>query len=100
MEGQHTTPKGVPMAGQDMGWKIVSAVSMGLAGIVAGKIVSIGWKAVTGKAAPVDPDDPGVSVAEIVVFAAVSGALLGLSRQLAALGAKRWYSGPRPKRLD
>jgi len=34
------------------------------------------------------------------VFAAVSGALLGLSRQLAALGAKRWYAGPRPKRLE
>lgn len=86
------------MAGQDIGWKLVSAGSMALAGLVAGKIVEIGWKAVTGKPAPVDPDDPGVSAAEIIVFAAVSGALLGLSRQIAALGAKRWYSGPRPKR--
>lgn len=88
------------MAGQDIGWKVVSAVSMGLAGLVAGKIVEIGWKAVTGKSAPVDPDDPGVTVAEIVVFATLSGALLGLSRQVAALGAKRWYSGPRPKRME
>lgn len=87
------------MAGQDVGWKVVSAVSMGLAGIVAGKIVEIGWKAVTGHGAPVDPDDPGVSVAEMIAFAAVSGALLGFARQLAALGAKRWYSGPVPKRL-
>jgi hypothetical protein len=88
------------MAGQDMAWKVGSAVSMGLAGIAAAKIVEIGWKAVTGKAAPVDPDDPGVSVAEIVVFAIVSGALLGLSRQLAALGAKRLYAGSQPKRLE
>lgn len=88
------------MAGQDMGWKVVSAVSMGLAGVVAGKIVDIGWKAFTGRGAPVDPDDPGVSVAEIIVYAAISGALLGLARQVAALGAKRWYAGPRPKRMD
>lgn len=88
------------MAGQDIGWKLVSAGSMAIAGLVAGKIVEIGWKAVTGKGAPIDPDDPGVSVAEIIVFAAISGALLGLSRQAAALGAKRWYSGPRPKRMD
>lgn len=78
----------------DVGWKVVSAVSMGLAGMVAGKIVDVGWKAVTGHPAPTDPDDDNVTLAEIVTFAVLSGAILGLARVLANEGAKKWYGGP------
>ncbi len=82
---------------KDIRWQVLSAVAVGLAGIVAWRVAELGWKAVTGHSAPTDPDEPGTSVAELVVFAAVSGALLGLARQLAVLGARRFYSGPRPK---
>jgi len=79
----------------DIGWKIVSTGSAVVAGILANKLLDVGWKAVTGHAPPGDDgDDPGVSFTEIVVFAAVSGAVVGLSRQLAQRGAAKWYGGP------
>lgn len=77
----------------DIGWKIVSAGSMAIAGMVASKVVNVGWKAVTGHNPPEDPEDPGVRMAEVLTFALISGALMGLSRQLALTGASRWYGG-------
>lgn len=62
--------------------KIANAASMAAAGLVAGKIVEIGWKAITGHPAPTDPDDPQVTFAELAAFAVVSGALLGLARMV------------------
>ena len=51
--------------------------------------------AVTGHEPPSDdPDGPTVSLTEIFVFAAVSGAVIGISRQLAQAGAAKWYGGP------
>ncbi|MDO4607141.1 MAG: DUF4235 domain-containing protein [Bowdeniella nasicola] len=77
----------------DIGWKIVSAGSMAVAGMVASKVVNVGWKAITGHNPPEDPEDPGVRMAEVLTFALISGALMGLSRQLALTGASRWYGG-------
>ncbi len=83
----------------DIGWKIVSAGSAVVAGLLANKLIDIGWKVVTGHEPPSDdPNDPTVSITEIVVFAAVSGAVVGLSRQLAQAGAAKWYGGPIEKR--
>ncbi|WP_092562274.1 DUF4235 domain-containing protein [Bowdeniella nasicola] len=79
----------------DIGWKIVSAGSMAVAGMVASKVVNVGWKAVTGHNPPEDPEDPGVRLAEVLTFALISGALMGLARQLALTGASRWYGGNR-----
>ncbi|PYF99081.1 Protein of unknown function [Georgenia satyanarayanai] len=79
----------------DIGWKIVSTGSAVLAGLLANKLLDIGWKAVTGHEPPGEGnDDPAVSLTEVVVFAAVSGAVIGLSRQLAQAGAAKWYGGP------
>jgi hypothetical protein len=79
----------------DIGWKIVSTGSAVVAGLLANKLLDLGWKAVTGHEPPGDDhDDPAVSITEIVVFAAVSGAVIGLSRQLAQVGAAKWYGGP------
>ena len=79
----------------DIGWKIVSAGSAIAAGFLANKILDVGWKLVTGHEPPSDdPDNPSVSLTEIVVFAAVSGAVIGISRQLAQAGAAKWYGGP------
>jgi len=82
----------------DIGWKIVSTGSAVVAGILANKLIDAGWKLVTGHEPPVDdPDDPSISFKELFVFAAVSGAVIGMSRQLAHAGAAKWYGGPRPK---
>ncbi|MDO5700103.1 MAG: DUF4235 domain-containing protein [Bowdeniella nasicola] len=77
----------------DIGWKVVSAGAMGIAGTLASKVVTTGWKAVTGHNPPEDPEDPGVQLAEVLTFALISGALMGLARQLALTGASRWYGG-------
>ncbi|HLT83344.1 MAG TPA: DUF4235 domain-containing protein [Phototrophicaceae bacterium] len=83
----------------DIGWKIVSAGSAVVAGLLANKVLDVGWKLVTGHNPPGDDDnDPAVSLTEIVVFAAVSGAVVGLARQLAQTGAAKWYGGPVEKR--
>jgi len=83
----------------DIGWEIVSTGSAVLAGLLANQLLDIGWKAVTGHEPPGDDnDDPAVSLTEVVVFAAVSGAVIGLSRQLAQAGAAKWYGGPVEKK--
>ncbi|MHB1064119.1 MAG: DUF4235 domain-containing protein [Georgenia sp.] len=84
----------------DIGWKLVSAGSLLVAGLVTHKVLNIGWKAVTGHTPPQDPDDPAVDLWEVVVFAAVSGALVGLSRQLALRSASKWYGGPGSRQVD
>ena len=83
----------------DIGWKIVSAGSAVAAGLLANKLLDLGWKAVTGHKPPSEQgDDPTISLTEVMVFAAVSGAVVGLSRQLAQAGAAKWYGGPIEKR--
>ncbi|WP_324649280.1 DUF4235 domain-containing protein [Georgenia sp. H159] len=83
----------------DIGWKIVSTGSAVLAGILANKVLDVGWKAVTGHEPPhEDPNDPSISTLEIVVFAAVSGAVIGIIRQFAQVGAAKWYGGPVEKK--
>ena len=71
--------------------KIANAASMAAAGLVAGKIVEIGWKTITGHPAPTDPDDPQVTFAELATFAIVSGALLGLARVMTQRGTSRMF---------
>ena len=78
----------------DIGWRAVSGGSFLLAGLLTNKILDVGWKAVTGHEPPHDPDDPGVALWEVLTFAVVSGALVGLTRQLALRGASKFYGGP------
>lgn len=76
----------------DIGWKVVSGGSAVVAGLVANKLLNVGWKVVTGHEPPKDDED--VHLAEVVVFAAVSGAVVAAARQLALRGAAKWYGGP------
>ncbi|MFH5821661.1 DUF4235 domain-containing protein [Georgenia sp. AZ-5] len=78
----------------EMGYRVVSTGALLVAGLVTNKVLDLGWKAVTGHEPPHDPDDPGVKLWEVLTFAAVSGALVGLTRQLAVRGASKWYRGP------
>ncbi|ROR72677.1 DUF4235 domain-containing protein [Bogoriella caseilytica] len=79
----------------DIGWKLVSTGATLGATVVTSKVVGLGWKAVTGHEAPVNTDDPDLELWEVVAFAAVSGALLGLTRHLALRQAAKWYGGDR-----
>lgn len=80
------------MPTKDLAWTATSALTMFAAGFVANKIVSTGWRAVTGRAAPKDQDELlTAGLAEVVVFAVVSGALVSLTRELALRQAAVWY---------
>lgn len=84
----------------DIGWKLVSTGATLGATIVTTRLLGVAWKAVTGHDAPTDEDDPGVSAVEVIAFAVVSGAILGLARHLAQRGATKWYGGPVDKRIE
>ncbi|UNX54669.1 DUF4235 domain-containing protein [Georgenia sp. TF02-10] len=82
----------------DMGWRLISTGALLAAGVLTNKIVDGGWKAITGHEPPTDEDDPDVGAWQVIVFAAVSGALLGLARHYALKGAAKVY--PAEKRVD
>jgi hypothetical protein len=84
----------------DIGQRVVTTGALLVSGLVARKVLDVGWKAVTGHEPPQDPDDPGVKMWEVVVFAAVSGALVGLTRQLATRSAAKWYGGSAAKEMQ
>ncbi|WP_345036621.1 DUF4235 domain-containing protein [Georgenia daeguensis] len=84
----------------DIGWRVVSSGATLAATVLTTKAVTAGWKAVTGKDAPVDEDDPEVEWWEVIAFTVVSGALLGLARHFALRGATKFYGGPVEKRID
>lgn len=78
----------------NIGWKVLSAGAGLAAGFVANKILDVGWRAVLGHRPPTDDADiETYSVAEVIVFAAVSGAVIAVTRQLALQAADKWY-GP------
>ena len=58
-----------------------------MAGLVAGfatrKLVTVGWKQVTGKEPPKDPRDPHVSIGEALSWAIVLGVAMETARLVA-----------------
>lgn len=78
----------------DIGWKVLSTGAGILASIAANKVLDIAWQATTGHAPPDVEDTEAHQILEIVVFAAVSGAVIGLTRQLFMRGAKKLYGNP------
>ncbi|UFU06175.1 DUF4235 domain-containing protein [Ruania halotolerans] len=74
--------------------KVVTTVAAIAAGFAANKLLTVGWKAATGHAPPSgDADDDEASLGELVIFAAVSGAVIAFSRIIASRGASKWLSG-------
>ncbi len=74
--------------------KILTAVSAGLAGTLARKLLAGVWQAVAGRPAPNDPEHPETELREAIVYAAISGALIALARlfavrAVAALNARK-----------
>ena len=78
----------------DIGWKIVSAGAGLVAGFVSNKVLDVTWRAVTGHRPPTDDaEGHAYSALEVILFAAVSGAVVAVTRQLALQAADKWY-GP------
>ena len=59
---------------------------------MAKKALNSSWRAATGKNPPANPADPDVGLAEAVMFAAVSGTLIGVARMLATRRAANYYA--------
>lgn len=71
---------------------ITSAVTIGT-GLLATKAIQLAWKGVTGHEPPKALDDDGeVSIAEVVIFAAVSAAVAALVRAYATRGTAKWLA--------
>ncbi|WP_026407616.1 DUF4235 domain-containing protein [Actinomyces gerencseriae] len=84
----------------DLTWTAASALILLASGIVAERVVAVGWKAVTGRPAPQDESQTlNYQLGEVVVFAIVSGAVMSLTRQLTLRQAARWRDRRGPNRL-
>jgi Protein of unknown function (DUF4235) len=64
--------------------KIASLAASFAAGAIARKIITIGWKRVTGHEPPTDPHDPDVALKEALGWSIVMGVGMEASRLLAA----------------
>ena len=75
--------------------KFFSAFSLAAAvgaAAVAKKALNTTWRATTGKNPPANPADPDVRMGEAVMWAALSGTLIGVARMLAARRAAGYYA--------
>ena len=82
------------MPTKDLAWTATSALTVMAAGFVAEKVISSGWKAVTGRPTPKDQEQVlSNRLGEVIVFAVISGALISLTRELALRQAATWYGG-------
>jgi Protein of unknown function (DUF4235) len=61
---------------------LVSAAAFGTAFAVR-KLMNVGWKRVTGKEPPEDPNDPAVGTAEALSWAIALGVVVAVARVLA-----------------
>jgi len=72
-----------------LAFKVVSSLLALGAGWVAQKIVTSVWRRSTGHDAPQSIDDEDASLAGVVAFAAISGAVAALTRALATRGTQK-----------
>lgn len=71
--------------------KLITTALTLATGLVATKAISLAWKGVTGHEPPKAIDDDGeISIAEVVIFAAVSGAVAAFLRSYVARGTAKW----------
>jgi hypothetical protein len=67
--------------------KAIGAAAAFGAAFVARKVITVGWKRITGKEPPSDPQDPLVGTGEAVGYAIVMGVVMGAARVLAIRAA-------------
>ena len=84
-------------------WTFFSLAAAVTAAAVAKKLLNTSWRAATGKNPPENPADPDVDVWEAVLWASVSGTIVGLARMLAQRKAAGYYTrsaGHLPPQLE
>ncbi len=75
--------------------KMYSAFSLAAAigaAAIAKKGLNTSWRAATGKNPPANPADPDVGLPEALMWAALSGTLIGVARMLAARRTANYYA--------
>lgn len=80
------------MAGKQRGSagsRAVSALVGAGAAFATRKLLTIGWKAVTGKAPPENPEDPAVALSEALIWGVAVGAAVAAARLLATRALTR-----------
>jgi hypothetical protein len=73
--------------------RAMSALVGAGAAFAARKLLSVGWKQITGKAPPEHPEDPQVALGEALIWGIVLGAGVATARLLATRATSR-RSGP------
>jgi hypothetical protein len=72
--------------------KVVGLLVAGGTAWAARKAVSTAWRAATGHEPPAADDDGDAGLSEVIVAAAITGALAALARVLATRGTARFLS--------
>lgn len=72
--------------------KVVHVLAVLVAGFAVSKVLDLVWQQIFGRKPPQD-DDEGVHVRELMLFAAVSGALSALARVVVARASRRLVAG-------
>jgi len=75
--------------------RAVSALVAAGAAFAVRKLLTVGWKTVTGKEPPEHPEDPEVALSEALIWGVVLGAAVGAARLLATRATTR-----RPSEAD
>lgn len=73
-------------------WGIFSVIAALLAATVARKGLNATWKAAAGKEPPSNPADPEVALSEALLWAALSGTIVGVVKMLATRRAAGYYA--------
>src|SRR3954470_383386 len=77
----------------DLGWRLLAGAAAFGAGFVARKAITIGWKQITGKEPPTNPESPDVELAEAIGWAVATGVWVDAAMLLATrAAAKRWHN--------
>ncbi|EEH63264.1 hypothetical protein HMPREF0044_1503 [Gleimia coleocanis DSM 15436] len=76
----------------DITSKLITAGAVAAAGFVADKIVDKGWVMVTGRPAPSKEEEDTAALVEVLVFAAISGAVVALTRRYALRGTNKFIA--------
>jgi Protein of unknown function (DUF4235) len=69
--------------------RVVTALAGAAAAFATRKVISFGWKQVTGKAPPEHPEDPQVALRESLIWGIVLGAAVHTAKMLAMRATNR-----------
>lgn len=75
-----------------MVWKVMGTGAAILAAMLARKGTAFGWEKTTGRQAPVSASADDADLREAIMWALVSGALVGVARMLAERQSAKYFT--------